>query len=238
VRQHATVTFGGADSIIQADGVSTVVAIAILPTDMATNPLGADAISAVGRSMGFSVQPDAAEALGRFGRLFLQWNDRINLASLRAPSDLPERHFVDAFAASRVIRTGDVVADVGAGGGLPAIPLALLQPTCRFELFEPIRKKVAFLRTAVRELGLSARVVVHPFSVTNPPAVEFARRFDVASSRATFAPPAWLQLGGQLVRPGGRILVFAAGESAGGLPPAVETLDYGENRRLLVFESA
>jgi 16S rRNA (guanine527-N7)-methyltransferase len=200
---------------------------------MSHDPLEPNAIATVGRTLGFAVEVSIAEALSRFGRLFLQWNERINLASLRTPAELTERHFADAFAAAQMIRPGEHVADVGSGGGLPAIPMAILLETCRFDLFEPIRKKVAFLRTAVRELGLAPRVNVHASSVVQPVAPPFAQGFDVAMSRATFAPPTWLALGRELAREGGRVLVFTAGQSGEDLPDALQTMSYGENRTLL-----
>ena len=95
---------------------------------------------------------------------------------------------------------------MGSGGGLPALPLALLRPALDVELSEPVAKKGAFLRTAIRELGLAGRVRLDPRR-GEVLAAEGAP-FDVAVSRATFAPVAWLALGRRLVRPGGRIFAL------------------------------
>src|SRR5436190_1727343 len=108
------------------------------------------------------------------------------------------------------------VADVGSGGGLPAIPLAVLCPNLHFQLLEPVAKKTAFLRTAVRELGLGERVTVTAKRAETIAPAEF----DVAMSRATLPPPEWIQLATQLVRPGGRIFVLASDGSDPGAPPA------------------
>ncbi len=69
---------------------------------------------------------------------------------------------------------------------------------------EPLNKKVAFLRTAVRELGLGATVSVEPRRVEALAPVSF----DVAMSRATFPPDEWVRQAVKLVRPGGRVLVL------------------------------
>jgi 16S rRNA (guanine527-N7)-methyltransferase len=194
-----------------------------------------DAIEHIGRTLGFSIDAPVADSLAKFGELFLRWNAHINLASLRDPSELVERHFADAFAACVVLGPANRVADVGSGGGLPAIPMALLLPETRFDLFEPIRKKVAFLRTAVREMGMSSRIAVHPVSVTCPVALPFRGQFDVAMSRATLAPAAWLELGGELIREGGTVVVFSTGRPTDELPQPIRSFDYGVNRRILTF---
>ena len=85
----------------------------------------------------------------------------------------------------------------------------------------------------MRELGLAPRVNVHASSIGQPVAPPFAQGFDVAMSRATFAPPTWLGLGKELVREGGRVLVFTAGQTGEELPEALQTMSYGENRTLL-----
>ena len=180
--------------------------------------------------------PAAVDALVSFGELLLEWNQRINLGGARLEEELVERHFADAFAAGTVLPQAAHLADVGSGGGLPAIPLAVLRPDLAVELFEPTAKKVAFLRTAVRTLALSGRVTVHARRVEAPLPAELAARFDAASSRATFDPRLWLLLGRGLVRPGGKVLVFATGHEAPPLPPAVQALRYGPDRQLLVYD--
>jgi 16S rRNA (guanine527-N7)-methyltransferase len=122
------------------------------------------------------------------------------------------------------------VVDVGSGGGLPALPLALLRDGLTVELCEPIAKKGAFLRTAIRELGLSDRVRLN---ATRGELLADAQggRFDVAISRATFAPVDWLPLGRRLVRPGGRVFALAAPDD---VPPGSDCELYLGGRRALV----
>jgi 16S rRNA (guanine527-N7)-methyltransferase len=181
-----------------------------------------------------------AEALARFASLLLTWTARINLTGATSAESLAAEHLPDSFALASRLSPAALdapaarVVDVGSGGGLPAIPLAVLCPHLRFELFEPIAKKTAFLRTAVRELGLGDRVkVVAKRAETIAPA-----DFDVAISRATLPPPAWIDLAMRLVRPGGRIFVLASDESDPGTAPAPLTLagrwPYAGGRRALI----
>jgi len=195
--------------------------------------------------VGVPCSAEAGTALARFCRLFLEWNIRINLGGASSVDELIVRHVIDAFAAATFVRSGDHVLDVGSGGGLPAIPLALLCPEATFELVEPRAKRVAFLRTAVRELGLRARVAVtlgriedrsqalgsRPGSQDSPPA-----RWSLVMSRATWAPVEWLARGLSLIESsGGRVMVFTTPEIAKALPENREELLYAADRLVCVF---
>ena len=186
-------------------------------------------------SVDLPLPDEAVERLVRFAALFLKWNERINLASVATAKDLVERHFLDSYLVSRFVPAEARLVDVGSGGGLPALPLAAIRADVAMECFEPIQKKGAFLRTAVRELDLGGRVSIHGVAIQRPVPELFAKRADVAMSRATWEPAAWLALGRELVRAGGRVLVFATGHSEGMLPEPSDAITYGRNRRLLCY---
>ncbi len=170
-----------------------------------------------------------ADALLAYCDLLLQWNVRINLTGARSVEELVDGHLVDALVLAREVHSGTAV-DVGAGGGLPGVPFAVLRPDVALTLVEPRAKRVAFLRTAVRELRLS-QVVVEQARVED---LVGRRLFDAAWSRATFAPAEWLPKGLSLVVPGGRVFVLAHEETrpAPDAPPA-RTVRY-EGRELRV----
>ncbi len=187
------------------------------------------ALQTLGRRWGVPCDPTQAEALGRFAALLIEWSRKINLTGAKSAETLVADHFPDAFALAKHL--GDApqeLVDVGSGGGLPALPLALLRPGLVFRLCEPIAKKGAFLRTAIRELGLGDRVRLD--SRRGEELAEAGERFDAATSRATFEPAAWLALGRQLVRPGGRVFILTVpGVELGGT-----TEVYGAGRRVLI----
>ncbi|HEX3699007.1 MAG TPA: 16S rRNA (guanine(527)-N(7))-methyltransferase RsmG [Polyangia bacterium] len=152
-------------------------------------------------------------ALLTYGQLLLQWNERINLTGAKSLNELIDEHFSDAFAVARQIKSTAKVVDIGSGGGLPALPAALMAPQASILMVEPIRKKVAFLRTAIRTLRLSNRVSVVPERWEGALPGGRSAPFDVAMSRATFRPEDWLQKAWSLVRPEGRILALSAHRS-------------------------
>lgn len=99
--------------------------------------------------------------LRSFCALLLKWNAVQNLVSRETEGDVWRRHVVDSLQVLPRVRPSDRwILDLGSGGGLPAIPLAIaLKGTGRrITLVEPVGKKAAFLRTAIRELKLDAEV--------------------------------------------------------------------------------
>jgi 16S rRNA (guanine527-N7)-methyltransferase len=193
----------------------------------------AELMRALAREWKVRCGDDQIAALSSYALSLLNWSARINLTAARTTEVLVTEHFPDAFALAGKLTAPARAIDVGSGGGLPAIPLALLCPALTVELCEPIAKKAAFLRTAVRELGLSSRVSVRAArgEAIAKEIAGGARAFDVALSRATLPPEKWLALGTRLVRPGGRVFVLAAADT---LPDLSERERYFEGRRALI----
>jgi 16S rRNA (guanine527-N7)-methyltransferase len=137
------------------------------------------------------------EALGGYLELVATWNAKLDLTAARETDSLVEVMICDAcvLAGQDVIAADSRCLDVGSGAGAPALPLALLRSDLKLTLVEPLRKRVAFLRTAVGTLGLVNRVsVIERKLDPAAPAVPEAP-YDLALSRATFAPEVWLPVG-------------------------------------------
>jgi 16S rRNA (guanine527-N7)-methyltransferase len=91
--------------------------------------------------------------------LFVRWNGRTNLSSVREPDRILQRHFVESITCARSLPHGVMnLLDFGSGGGLPGVPIALCRPELHVTLAESQGKKAAFLTEAVRVLGISAEV--------------------------------------------------------------------------------
>jgi 16S rRNA (guanine527-N7)-methyltransferase len=172
----------------------------------------ASALAALSSEWSIPCSSEQTKRLLAFTDLLIRWNQKINLTGARSAGALISDHYPDAFALARRLDRPARLLDVGSGGGLPALPLALLRPELTLVLCEPIAKKVSFLRTAVRELDLTGRVQVEQLRAEE--LIARGARFDAAASRATFEPEAWLALGRELVGPGGRVFVLTVPGSA------------------------
>lgn len=138
--------------------------------------------------------PEAARpAIATWLDLVKTWNARIDLTAAKTDRDLVDLMVADALVLSREIEPGLRVVDVGSGAGAPGLALALLRPDLRMTLVEPLTKRVSFLRTAIGTIGRTDIVVVKGKGEDLVRASRTgAHPFDVAISRATLPPPAWV----------------------------------------------
>ena len=102
----------------------------------------------------------ASEKLMAYLGLLAKWNQTYNLTAIRDPLQAVSHHLMDSLAVLRDLSDcAGTLVDVGSGGGLPGIPIAIAEPARRVTLNDASEKKGAFLRQAVIELGLSNATV-------------------------------------------------------------------------------
>jgi 16S rRNA (guanine(527)-N(7))-methyltransferase RsmG len=136
----------------------------------------------------------------------LKWTQKVNLIGPEAKDHLDE-HIAEALAAAEILRPRGEVMDFGSGGGLPAIPMAIVSPEARFHLVEADQKKWAFLKHIVRECGLSSRVYGDRLARLLP-RLPSDLRFSLVVSKAVGYPEEWVpSLKGHL-EDGARIALF------------------------------
>jgi 16S rRNA (guanine527-N7)-methyltransferase len=100
-----------------------------------------------------------ARQLAEFAALLLRWNRRINLTAIRDEEGILRRHFAESIACARALPAEiSTLLDFGSGAGFPGIPIAIFRPEITVTLAESQSKKAAFLREAIRVLGISAAV--------------------------------------------------------------------------------
>jgi len=100
------------------------------------------------------------QLLLQYEKLLGDWNERINLVSRASIERMDVQHIADAAAAVRWLPDGSPVVDLGTGGGLPGIVIAILRPELDVTLADTKNKKINFLQNCVRDLNLP-KVRVH-----------------------------------------------------------------------------
>jgi 16S rRNA (guanine527-N7)-methyltransferase len=140
----------------------------------------------------------------------MHWNRVHNLTAIDRPADVLTHHLLDSLAAAPSLRAlaGDRplrVLDVGSGGGMPGIPLAIALPDVRFTLLDKVGKKIAFLVHATATLGIENVDAVHA-------RVEAFRAglFDVIIARAFASLSEFVRLTRHLIAPGGHWVALKA----------------------------
>ena len=103
--------------------------------------------------LGLDLSPVARDKLLAYAALLYKWNRTYSLTALREQDKAVSHHLLDSLAALPYL-SADTLLDVGSGGGMPGIPLAIARPDLRVTLIDSNSKKAAFLKQAAIELAL------------------------------------------------------------------------------------
>lgn len=162
--------------------------------------------------LGLALDAGQLQRMEAYARLLARWSATYNLTAIRAGDDVLTHHLLDSLALVPCFRritagAGVRVLDVGSGGGLPGIVLAIAAPEARLTVVDAMRKKCAFLTQARLELGLDNVEVIHgrvetlhvpPFDVIVSRALTSLAQF-VGWTRHLLKPTGcWLAMKGRL----------------------------------------
>jgi len=154
-------------------------------------------------AMNLSLSESQQHQLLAFLALLNKWNKAYNLTAVRDERVMVSRQLLDSLSILPWVTT-DHLLDVGAGGGLPGIPLAIVFPEKRFTLLDSNGKKTRFLNQCVLELGLSNVEVIHGRAEDCQPDQPFTQ----ISSRAFTALENLVTWCGQLLASEGEFLAM------------------------------
>ena len=118
----------------------------------------AAAIAAECARLGLTVSPDAVPRLAAYAASLWSWNERLNLTRHTDVEKFVSRDVADAVAIAPHLESGAHVLDVGTGGGVPGVLLAILRPDLRVELCDSVGKRARAVREIVAAIGLTIPV--------------------------------------------------------------------------------
>lgn len=136
--------------------------------------------------------------------LLFKWNSVYNLTSVRDPMQMMTHHVLDSLAAVSAFAGAANVLDVGAGGGLPGMVLAISRPDMKVSMIDTVHKKTAFLTQVKAELEL-ANVTVYTMRVEQ---LQVPQKFDVITSRAFADLSDFVNWSGHVLDEGGQFIAL------------------------------
>jgi 16S rRNA (guanine527-N7)-methyltransferase len=188
-----------------------------------------------------AVPADFLDRVEQYVALLLEANARLNLTRVVEPEAVARLHLLDALAALPLLddRSPGGALDLGSGGGVPGIPLALARPDVHWTLVDSVAKKADALRWFAESLGLSNVVVVAERAEILGRSADHRERYDLVAARACAALPVLAELALPLLHAGGALLAWkgplnedsdelirgraAAGQLGGGPPRVLPT---------------
>jgi len=156
------------------------------------------------KQLPLQLSEEQVEKLLDYLALLNKWNSVYNLTSVRDPLEMVKLHLLDSLSAVPAFKDARNVLDVGAGGGLPGMVLAISRPDMKVSMIDTVHKKTAFLNQVKAELGLS-NVTVYTKKVQE---LEVKTKFDVITSRAFADLSDFVNWSGHLLQEGGQYIAL------------------------------
>ncbi len=174
----------------------------------------------------------------------LRWNKKINLTSIRELDEAIEKHLLDSLVLLDHIGSATTMLDIGSGGGLPSIPLAIATPALQVSSVDSVGKKINFQKHIKRLLQLNNLSPLHMRIEDLDIEGDKEKTFDLVVSRAFSSISTFLACATPRVRAGGRLIAMKGPEGESEVMAAKQVIDdhgYAEPRMVdycLPFTSA
>lgn len=141
------------------------------------------------KKIGIKLNENQIEIFSRYLDLLIEWNQKINLTSLKTPQEIIIKHFLDSLTCIKVIDLysnidKNSIIDIGTGAGFPGIPIKIVYPSTELFLLEARKKKSIFLEKLIKELNLKQVQVLKGRAETFGRCTEHREKYDIAISRA------------------------------------------------------
>lgn len=153
------------------------------------------------------------EEFEKFRSLLLEYNEKYNLTSITEEKDIYYKHFLDSVIGERFFKEGARVCEIGSGAGFPSIPLKIIRPDLKLDLFESVGKKCAFLQAVVDNFQFKD---VHIYNIRAEEAaksVDFREKYDHATARAVARMNTLSEYCLPFVKVGGSFIAYKSGDT-------------------------
>lgn len=177
---------------------------------MPAKALSPEALAA--RASSLTLDAETWARLSQWMLLLHKMSANSNLVGTRDPERMIDELLLDSLAALPLLPRSGWVVDVGAGAGIPALPLQLARPDLRFTLIEPRQRRVAFLRLSRRELNIDSLDVFRGRLDEWTSSQSGEDTPQLMMSKAVFSPHDWLEETKTLPA-GAEVLIFGRGDS-------------------------
>lgn len=158
---------------------------------------------------GIAVPETAEKQLQCYGRLLLEWNEKINLTAITEPEEVVCKHFTDCAALLRFLplQAGQRLIDVGTGAGFPGMVLKILVPHAKITLLDGHAKRFLFLKDFMQQTGLFCETL-HSRAELAAKQPAYREQFDYATARAVAALPVLAEYCLPFVKPNGSFVAM------------------------------
>jgi len=141
------------------------------------------------QKMGINLHKEQIKKFSRYLELLIQWNQKINLTSLKTPQEIIIKHFLDSISCIKVINKhinieGISIIDVGTGAGFPGIPIKIICPSINLSLLEARKKKTKFLEKILEEMNFQQVEILDGRAEAFGKCPNYREKYDIALSRA------------------------------------------------------
>lgn len=153
------------------------------------------------------------EEFEKFRVLLLEYNEKYNLTSITEEKDIYYKHFLDSVIGERFFKEGARVCEIGSGAGFPSIPLKIIRPDLKLDLFESVGKKCAFLQAVVDNFKFKDVHIYNIRAEEGAKSVDFREKYDHATARAVARMNTLSEYCLPFVKVGGSFIAYKSGDT-------------------------
>lgn len=156
---------------------------------------------------GIKLNDKKLELFERYYNLLIEYNQKFNLTAITEKEEVYLKHFVDSALGMEFIKGGNLI-DVGSGGGFPALPLKIVCDDIKLTMLEATGKKCEFLKSVVKELGISGVTVINGRAEDIAKDLNYREKFDYCTARAVARLNTLTEYCLPFVKKGGSFIAF------------------------------